>query len=178
MMNFEKKFILPFLKYPLKCKFDGQTLTKCDFLKGRFTQIFFQEMCYSGGKQTIHKVSAAFIVKNCHPWTSLTLKSRTAWPIPAIYISFSSILNAVSYVIILFSRCSSPLTESKVVSNTIDNVSSKSDKNFLDRSLLTKMLYNWKTTPLNKLLYWLQHPSAYLWGCKFKKNWKEFNRSR
>ena len=36
------------------------------------TQIFFfQEICFSGGKQTIHKVSADFIVKNCHPRTSL-----------------------------------------------------------------------------------------------------------
>ena len=35
---------------------------------------FFQEICFSGGKQTIHKVSAAFIVKNCHPRTSLKLK--------------------------------------------------------------------------------------------------------
>ena len=34
--------------------------------------------------------------------------SRTAWPIPAIYISFSSILNALSYEVNLFSRCSSP----------------------------------------------------------------------
>ena len=34
--------------------------------------------------------------------------SRTAWPIPAIYTSFSSILNALSYEIDLFSRCSSP----------------------------------------------------------------------
>ena len=30
-------------------------------------------MFFSGGKQTIHKVSAAFIVKNCHPQTSLSL---------------------------------------------------------------------------------------------------------
>ena len=37
----------------------------------RKAQIFFQEICFSGGKQTIHKVSAAFIVKNCHPRTSL-----------------------------------------------------------------------------------------------------------
>ena len=37
------------------------------------TQIFFQEICSSGGKQTIHKVSAAFIVKNCHPQKSLIL---------------------------------------------------------------------------------------------------------
>ena len=28
---------------------------------------------FSGGKQTIHKVSAAFIVKNCHPQKSLIL---------------------------------------------------------------------------------------------------------
>ena len=42
----------------------------------------------------------------------LTLKlnnSRTTWPISAICISFSSILNALSYEINLFSRCSSPL---------------------------------------------------------------------
>ena len=36
--------------------------------------------------------------------------SRTAWPIPAIYILFSSILNALSYEINLFSRCNSPLS--------------------------------------------------------------------
>ena len=35
--------------------------------------------------------------------------SRMTWPISAIYISFSSILNALSYEINLFSRCSSPL---------------------------------------------------------------------
>ena len=39
--------------------------------------------------------------------------SRTTWPIPAIYISFSSILNALSYKINLFSRCSSPLNDSR-----------------------------------------------------------------
>ena len=40
------------------------------------TQIFYQEICSSGGKQTIHtihKVSAAFIVKSCHPQRSLIL---------------------------------------------------------------------------------------------------------
>ena len=78
MMNFEKKFIVPFLKYPLKCKFDGQTVTNCDFLEGRLLKYFFQEMCSSGGKQTIHKVSAAFIVKNYHPRTSLT-KNRISF---------------------------------------------------------------------------------------------------
>ena len=35
--------------------------------------------------------------------------SRTAWPITVIYISFSSIMNALSYEINLFSHCSSPL---------------------------------------------------------------------
>ena len=34
--------------------------------------------------------------------------SRMAWPIPSIYISFSSILNALSYEINLFSHYSSP----------------------------------------------------------------------
>ena len=35
---------------------------------------FFQEMCFSGGKQTMKKVSAAFIVKNCHPRTPLKIQ--------------------------------------------------------------------------------------------------------
>ena len=55
----------------MKCKFDGQTHTKCDFLEGRLPKYFFQEICFSGGKQTIHKVTAAFIDKNCLPRTSL-----------------------------------------------------------------------------------------------------------
>ena len=41
------------------------------FWKVSYPNNFSQEICSSGGKQTIHKVSAAFIVKNCHPWTSL-----------------------------------------------------------------------------------------------------------
>ena len=41
-------------------------------MEGRLPKYFFQEMCSSGGKQTIDKVSAAFIVKNCHPQTSLS----------------------------------------------------------------------------------------------------------
>ena len=45
---------------------------KCDFLGGRLPKCFFQEICSSGGKQTIHKVSAAFIAKKCHPRTSLS----------------------------------------------------------------------------------------------------------
>ena len=60
------------------------------------------------------KMSENFWSKEIPLWWFLdsTLKlnnSRTAWPIPAIYILFSSILNALSYEINLFSRCSSPL---------------------------------------------------------------------
>ena len=40
-------------------------------MEGRLLKYFFQEICFSGGKQTKHKVSAAFIVKNYHPRTSL-----------------------------------------------------------------------------------------------------------
>ena len=48
----------------------GQTLIKCDFLEDLLPKYFFQKICFSGGKQTIHKVSAAFIVKTAileHP---------------------------------------------------------------------------------------------------------------
>ena len=55
---------------------DCQTLIKCDFLEDRLPKYFFQEICSSGGKQTIHKVSAAFTVKNCHPRTSLNYCSK------------------------------------------------------------------------------------------------------
>ena len=60
------------------------------------------------------KISENFWSKVIPLWwfpglTSKLNNSRTAWPIPAIYISFSSILNALSYEINLFSRCSSPL---------------------------------------------------------------------
>ena len=72
MMNFEKKIYFTVFKISIKCKFDGQTLIKCDFWKVGYPNIFFQEMCSTGGKQTIYKVSAAFIVKNCHPLTSLS----------------------------------------------------------------------------------------------------------
>ena len=69
--------MLQFLKDPYKYKFDGQTLTKCDFLKGRLPKYFFLKICSPGGKQTIHKVSVASIVKNCHPRTSLIVASWT-----------------------------------------------------------------------------------------------------
>ena len=67
------KFILQFLKDLTKYIFDSQTLTKCDFLKGRLPKYIFLKICSSGGKQTIHKVSAASIVNNCHPRTALNL---------------------------------------------------------------------------------------------------------
>ena len=62
MMNFEKIHFAIF-KISEKFKFDGQTLIKCDFWKVGYPQLFFQEIFSSGGKQTIHKVSAALIVK-------------------------------------------------------------------------------------------------------------------
>ena len=37
--------------------------------------IFFQEICSSGGKQTTHKFSEAFIVKNCHVQSAIVLAS-------------------------------------------------------------------------------------------------------
>ena len=43
MMKFEKKFILLFSKYPLKCKFDDQTLINSDFLEGRLPKYFFRK---------------------------------------------------------------------------------------------------------------------------------------
>ena len=60
-----------------KIKFVDQTLIECDFWKVVHPNIFFQEICSSGGKQTIHKVSAVFIVKNCHPRTAFSKK--TPW---------------------------------------------------------------------------------------------------
>ena len=42
-------------------------------MNGRLSKYFFLKICSSGGKQIIHKVSAASIVKNCHPRTSLML---------------------------------------------------------------------------------------------------------
>ena len=62
MMNFEKSSLYRF-----------QNIRKNVIFGRSGTQIFFQEICSTGGKQTIHKVSAAFIVKNCHPRKSLTL---------------------------------------------------------------------------------------------------------
>ena len=57
------------------CKFDGQNLIKCEFLEGRLPKYFFQEICSSSGKQTINKVSAAFIVKTA----ILRTESKSSW---------------------------------------------------------------------------------------------------
>ena len=59
------------------------------------------------------KISENFWRREIPLWwfVDSTLKlnnSRTAWPIQVIYISFSSILNDLSYEINLFSRCCSP----------------------------------------------------------------------
>ena len=72
------------------------------------------DVIFSGMSLILPKMSENFWSKEIPLWwfPDSTLKlnnSRTAWPIPAIYISFSSILNALSYEINLFSRCSSPL---------------------------------------------------------------------
>ena len=72
------------------------------------------DVIFSGTSLILPKMSENFWSKEIPLWwfPDPTLKlnnSRMAWPIPAIYISFSSILNALSYEINLFSRCSSPL---------------------------------------------------------------------
>ena len=72
------------------------------------------DVIFSGTSLILPKMSKNFWSREIPLWwfPDPTLKlnnSRTAWPIPAIYISFSSILNALSYDINLFLRCSSPL---------------------------------------------------------------------
>ena len=42
-------------------------------LKGQLPKYFFLKMCSCSGTSTIRKVPAAFIVKNCHARTFLTL---------------------------------------------------------------------------------------------------------
>ena len=75
-MNFEKNSFYRFQNIRknanLMVKWSNPN-KKCDFLEGLLPKYFFQEICSSGGKQTIHKDSAAFIVKNCHPRTSLRI---------------------------------------------------------------------------------------------------------
>ena len=72
------------------------------------------DVIFSGTSLLLPKTYENFWSKEIPLWwfPDSTLKlnnSRTAWPIAAIYISLSSILNALSYEINLFSRCSSPL---------------------------------------------------------------------
>ena len=100
------EFISQFLKDPLKYKFDGQTLTKCDFLKGRLPKYFFLKICSSGGKKTIHKVSAASIVRNYHPRTSLRLlKQRNIQVTPNVPVTLHEYSKQVyRYINIKYSR--------------------------------------------------------------------------
>ena len=72
------------------------------------------DVIFSGTSLILPKMSENFWIKEIPLWwfPDSTLKlnnSRMAWLIPAIFISFSSILNALSYEINLFLRCSSPL---------------------------------------------------------------------
>ena len=73
------------------------------------------DVIFSGTSLILPKMSEHFWSKEIplrwFPASTLKLNnSRTTWPISAIYISFSSILNVLSYEINLFSRCSSPLS--------------------------------------------------------------------
>ena len=78
------------------------------------------DVIFSGTSLILPKMSENFWSREIPLWwfPDSTLKltnSRTTWPIPAIYISFSSILNALSYEINLFSHCSSPLMTKMLV---------------------------------------------------------------
>ena len=82
------------------------------------------DVTFSGTSLILPKMSENFWSKEIPLWwlPDSTLKlnnSRMAWLIPAIYISFSSILNALSYEINLFSRCNSPLRNRKATKNPI-----------------------------------------------------------
>ena len=58
-------------KRSVKYKFDSQTLTKCEFLKGRLSKYFFWKYVPMVVSKPHTKFSAASIVKNYHPRTSL-----------------------------------------------------------------------------------------------------------
>ena len=73
MMNFEKKSFYRFKNIRKNANLMVKPLIKCDFVQGRLPKVIFQKICFSGGKQiAIHKVLAAFIVKNFHLRTSLS----------------------------------------------------------------------------------------------------------
>ena len=65
MMNSEKKIHFTIFKISVKCKFDGQTLIKCDFLEGRLPKYFFQEMCSSVVSKLYTKFQLLSL-SNCH----------------------------------------------------------------------------------------------------------------
>ena len=73
MTNSEKKFIVPFLNIRKNLNLMVKPLQNVIFFGRSVTQILFQGICSSGGKQTIHKISAVFVVKNCHPQKSFIL---------------------------------------------------------------------------------------------------------
>ena len=70
MMNFETNSLYRFYNIRKNANLMVKPLQNVIFWKVGYPN-FFQEICFSGGKQPIRKVSAAFIVKNCHPRTSL-----------------------------------------------------------------------------------------------------------
>ena len=81
-------------------------LVRCDVIFGETSVI-------------LPKISESFWSKGIPLWwfPVPTLKlnnSKTAWPISAIYISFSSILKALSYEMNMFSHCSSPLRVTQI----------------------------------------------------------------
>ena len=97
MMNFEKIHFTIF-KMSVKMQIWWSNPYEMWFLEGQLPKYFFHGICSSGGKQTIHEVSAAFIVKNYHPRTSLRmleymLQSREpSWKFPS---TLQTILNLV-----------------------------------------------------------------------------------
>ena len=74
MMNFQKSY---FTVFKISIKMQNLTVITVNTLKNviferSITKFFFsQEICSSGGKQTIHRVSATSVVNDCHPPTSL-----------------------------------------------------------------------------------------------------------
>ena len=52
-----------------KCKFDGQTLVKCDFLEGRLPNFFWWQANYTQSFSSFHcqKLPSSNILKQAHP---------------------------------------------------------------------------------------------------------------
>ena len=97
--EFWKKKDFTVFKISVKMQIWWSNPYKMWFCGRSVTQIFFQEICSSGDKQTIHKLSAAFIVKTCHPRTSLKHKhimsflNGVLWRFQ-IYNLFCEVLNS------------------------------------------------------------------------------------